>query len=292
MLTCDEMVRLWPEQWPRPDEDTTRHVGMMVRKFGRDFADRDPDSIDRSEARSWAMANPGTARYVRTMFNDFLDDGIVASNPFAAQRLPTPGEKPIVVPTPEEVRALVEGAIAADHRGSIPLATQIIFASEVGLRFGEQRAVVRTDSRARGNRFSEDLRRLTIEWQYGRAGKLKRPKTEASRRTVMVPGAAQDALLRIMEAKKARRSGQAWPITPSGHTKAWRRLRSEVGIWIRWHDLRHYCATQLLDRGGTVDDVAIQLGCDVEQVRRRYGHPDPEKALARLEALGDGDAKG
>lgn len=286
-LTCDQMVRLWPQQWPRPDEENTVHVGRMVSKFGRDFADRDPDGIERSEARSYAMANPGKARYIRTMFNDFLDEGLVKGNPFATLRLPTPGEKPIVVPTPEQVMALVSGAVDAGGRFSIPLATRIIFSSEVGLRFSEQRAVVWPGSPARGNRFSEDLSRLKIEWQVGRNGQLKRPKTEASKRTVMVPGAAQDALSRAMEVTKRRRHGRAWEITSSGHTGQWRVLRRDVGIWIRWHDLRHYCATQLLDRGATVDDVAVQLGCDVDQIRRRYGHPDPEKALARLESLAD-----
>jgi integrase len=55
----------------------------------------------------------------------------------------------------------------------------------------------------------------------------------------------------------------------------------------RWHDLRHFHATWLLDRGASVLDVAIQLGHrdGGELVRRRYGHPSSDLALGRLAAV-------
>ena len=56
---------------------------------------------------------------------------------------------------------------------------------------------------------------------------------------------------------------------------------------VRFHDLRHFHATLLLDRGASCMDVAIQLGHtdNGELVRRTYGHPDSAPALERIASL-------
>jgi integrase len=68
----------------------------------------------------------------------------------------------------------------------------------------------------------------------------------------------------------------------------WLEARRKVGLpELRFHDLRHFHATWLLDQGASDMDVAIQLGHrdGGVQVRRTYGHPSRERALARLVAL-------
>jgi integrase len=67
--------------------------------------------------------------------------------------------------------------------------------------------------------------------------------------------------------------------------RVWVRVREEAGLpECRFHDLRHFCATWLLDRGASDLDVAVQLGHrdGGELVRRRYGHPSTDLALGRL----------
>jgi hypothetical protein len=69
------------------------------------------------------------------------------------------------------------------------------------------------------------------------------------------------------------------------YSTIWCEARAKVGLpELRFHDLRHFHATWLLDQGASDMDVAIQLGHrdGGVQVRRTYGHPSRERALARL----------
>jgi len=53
-----------------------------------------------------------------------------------------------------------------------------------------------------------------------------------------------------------------------------------------FYELRHACATLLLERGLSPEDVAIQLGHTDggSLVRRLYGHPSEDRARARIAA--------
>lgn len=275
MITADELARTWPDRWPRPDPETNRHHRRMVRGFGEDFRDRHPDSIERSEALRWGMENLGKARYVRAMLNDALDEGLITLNVFANMRLAVE-EEPIVVPTQADVRAVVKAAPPL-------LAGAIEVAAYVGVRQGELRALAVEDVDA-------DRRRADINWQITRDGRLKRPKKRSERR-VLLPGRAMSRIherLELAELDSPVRSYRLFPLSRDQLNRLWVAAKLAAGVEIRWHDLRHYCATWMLDHGATTDDVATQLGCDEEQIRRRYGHPDPEKALSRLERLVDG----
>jgi integrase len=61
--------------------------------------------------------------------------------------------------------------------------------------------------------------------------------------------------------------------------------RQEAGLpGVRFHDLRHFCATQLLERGLSHFDVSVQLGHEDggALVMARYGHPSKDAARGRL----------
>jgi hypothetical protein len=53
---------------------------------------------------------------------------------------------------------------------------------------------------------------------------------------------------------------------------------------VRWHDLRHFCATQLLELGLDHFAVSVQLGHEDggALVMARYGHPSKDAARGRL----------
>lgn len=291
-MTADELVRIWPERWPRPDPDNTVHNATMVKKFGRDFEYRELSGITREEAREWALANRQTARYVRTMLNDAVADGLLAENPFSALRLPKLQERQIVVPTIAQIQGLCDCARGRDQHW---LASMIWFSAHVGVRLGEQRAILQPGDGGMGNPFVDavgqrsrlSLRRAQIDWQRSRSERLKPPKTKRGVRPVLVPEPAREAVSEALRHHQGK-SGFLWEIDLREHGEGWSKLRREAGIWIRWHDLRHHAATWFLNHGATVDDVARQLGCKPEEVRNRYGHPDAEKALSRLEGLVDG----
>lgn len=303
MMTCDELARVWPDKFPRPDAETTKQNGRMIRKFGRDFADRDPASISREEALEWALSNRHLARFVISMLNDFQRIGLIEENVFASLPLPAPPKEPVKVPTIHQVDILLAEARESGLRS---LASRIDFAAHVGIRFAEQQAVLLPhDTTGIGNCFVDTvgqrlvpgeqtpigvapvLKRLQVDWQKGRNGKLKRPKTDRGVRPVMVPERARAAVAEALAAHQGK-SAFLWPENRDTHRRQWSKLRRDTGIWFKWHNLRHYCATWLLDNGATVDDVAAQLGIRPEEVRDTYGHPDHEKTLARLEELVDG----
>lgn len=295
LTTCEGLALVWPDQFPRPDEETTAQNRRMIKKFAGDFGVRDPESIEPTEALSWALAgNLHRVRFVRAMFNDFERIGVVKRNVWARLKLPKPTEQPLIVPTIAQIDALVTAARAGgNHR----LASQIDFAATVGLRFAEQQAVLMpgADDADKGNAFltpdgirvpvgHTDARRLQIDWQKARSGVLKSPKTKRGVRRAMVPERARAAVAEALEHHSGRNLF-LWPESRETHRKAWSALRREVRIWFKWHNLRHYCATWLLNNGASVDDVAVQLGIRPEEVRDTYGHPDAELALGRLEGL-------
>jgi integrase len=276
VITADELARTWADRWPRPDPETNRHHRRMVRTFGADFAGRDPEDINVLEARTWALANPGKVRYVRAMLNDALVDGLIQSHVFASLRLPAPEEEPITVPTDEQIKKLEAVAAGSEIRQAI------IVAKRTGLRQGELRALAVEDVPKAANR-------LDVGWQITRDGRLKRPKKSSTGRILLPTDASDVIATRCAGAREDTpvRPFRLFNLSRDQLQDRWKAVRVAAGVWIRWHDLRHYCATWMLDAGATTEDVARQLRCDEQLVRQRYGHPDREKALARLEKLVD-----
>jgi integrase len=75
-------------------------------------------------------------------------------------------------------------------------------------------------------------------------------------------------------------AGAAWP----RGRRSCRAQKARAGVETRWHDLRHFCATQLLELGLSHFDVSIQLGHTDggALVMARYGHPSVDAAKNRL----------
>jgi integrase len=67
------------------------------------------------------------------------------------------------------------------------------------------------------------------------------------------------------------------------HAWSWNKVKAAAGVNTRWHDLRHFCATQLLELGVSHFDVSIQLGHTDggALVMERYGHPSVDAAKRR-----------
>ena len=74
------------------------------------------------------------------------------------------------------------------------------------------------------------------------------------------------------------------PLAKGTHGWSWQKVKARAGIETRWHDLRHFCATQLLELGLDHFAVSIQLGHTDggALVMERYGHPSVDAAKRRL----------
>jgi integrase len=77
----------------------------------------------------------------------------------------------------------------------------------------------------------------------------------------------------------------AEPLKPDSLGQAFRRVAEQVGVNMRFHDLRHFSATQLIGAGTDVRTVAGRLGhADPSTTLRVYSHAiaDRDKAAAQI----------
>jgi integrase len=74
------------------------------------------------------------------------------------------------------------------------------------------------------------------------------------------------------------------PLTKGTHGWSWQKVKAAARLEVRWHDLRHFCATQLLELGLSHFDVSVQLGHTDggALVMERYGHPSVDAAKRPL----------
>jgi integrase len=118
-------------------------------------------------------------------------------------------------------------------------------------------------------------------------GQIKVPKNNQTR-TVILPPPAREALVDV----PARLDAPWLFVTPRGrrfskssHLHYWRVVRTAFGRpTMHFYELRHFCATHLLELGVSHADVAVQLGHTDggALVMSTYGHPSEQAARERL----------
>lgn len=262
---AEDFAATWADDYPRDDDSTNATRRSMIRVFGVYFQGRVIGDISRADARRFALAHPGHVRYARECLSDAVGDGLAPSNPFEGIRVRgrSKGRSDVLPPTVEEVATLYD--VAAQNEGQF--CSMIEFAAYTGVRLGEQLALRYCDI---GKDRAQVLRQRKPDGTY------QEPKTGRTRviwnppHTGLVGWDSEDLV---------------WDFSRGQHFRRWDRTRNEAGLPdLDWHGLRHFCATWLLDQGCSPEDVAVQLGHTDGgiEVRRRYGHPDPEKALERL----------
>lgn len=220
---------------------------------------------------------------------------LIARNPVAAVRSPKSTRRELVILEPDEIRALLRAA-----RGD-PFETLYVLAVYTGLRQGELLALRWGDidlERAQVD-VNATLSREDREW-------VRAPlKTATSRRTVALAEPAIAALRehRVREAERLLAFGyrlntatllftDRWGDPINGFHVTERRLKPlmrQAGLRvIRFHDLRHCCASLLLSEGVRPDVVSRMLGHSSPAMTMTiYAHlmpGDQETAVALLAA--------
>jgi integrase len=142
----------------------------------------------------------------------------------------------------------------------------------------------------------------TLQEAYGEL-LFKEPKTTRSRRRITLPEIVVGAL-RIHRAEQAKKELAAepeyvpsdlvlpapggGPWWPSNFDRMWRRFKAKQKLEIRFHDLRHTHATQLLKAGVNIKVISERLGhASIGITLDTYSHVMPgmqEEAAEKIDA--------
>ena len=285
-LTCGEFSKLWLTDYPRAAGATRRTYRYGLAAFSEEFERVRLVDFDRLTARAWALRAPqSNVRVVRAMFNDAINDGLhPGPNPFSNLRLEqSRGRKDLIALTEVELSEL--GSKALDVHGEFgpTFRAMVVFAAYVGLRPGELFALERSD-------IGRD--EVAIRQNLDGTGTIKAPKN-GRERIVVLPPPAREALADVPV-----RLDLAWQfVIPRGRRFSksslyyyWNPVRAAFGRpGMDFYELRHFCATHLLELGVSHADVAIQLGHTDggALVMSTYGHPSEDGARERVKRAYD-----
>ncbi len=201
--------------------------------------------------------------------------GLIAVDPTYRVRLPAPPSTELIVPTPDQVHALLAAA-APEFRAAI------ILGAQVGLRAGEVQGLFVSDI---------DFLRRTVNVRRQLDGRstvmeLCDVKTAASNRSVPVPSTVLEQLSEHVRQFGAGRDGvllhrDVQYLSDNQFNWAWRGAQRRAGIVegsLRFHWLRHAFASSL-----------ISAGCSVKAVADAMGHQSPSITLKTYASLWPGD---
>ena len=203
-------------------------------------------------------------------------DGIIPSNPCEHVAPPRAEREEMLWLTPDEVERV---AVEIDRRVRTPWRGDVVvFLAYTGLRWSEMCRLTVGDV---------DLRRSP-----GRVRVARRAKSEAGFRSVPVAARIVPILKAACDGKKP---GDAVFTAPSGATprnsnfrQRWKVALRRAGLDedVRIHDLRHSCATWLINNGAEPHEVARWLGhASVQVTWNTYTHLWPDRLDAAAAAL-------
>jgi integrase len=237
--------------------------------------------------------------------------GDIVVSPARNSSPPSVPKKALNTPPPERVQAVIE--LAEESPASLHWAELITLAALTGLRRGELCGLQWGDVDMEGSMVTV-LRSIWQTSEGGRKWGTKDPKTHQIRRLLLDP-VAMTVLSRRLERLEADATLAEvevdWvdafvfapdpithppvPLLPSAVSPAFRRLCQKMEgrtgePWpYRFHDLRHYAATELFAAGFNARTVADRLGhADPALTLRVYAHDTEDQARSAAESLGAG----
>jgi integrase len=232
---------------------------------------------------------PGTVRntfrVLKMVMQVAVDDERIKKNPCQGVKLPRSEHREQNYLTAEQVAA-VASEMPESYR------TVVFLAAYGGLRWGEIAALRwgRVDLMRRTVEVAESVKRVKGELHFGP------PKTAAGRRVVRIPR----FLAEMLTVEQARTeydptafvftSPRGGPMSPETvtrrHFKRAARLAVPERPGLRFHDLRHTCASLLIAQGAHPKAIQRHLGHSTVVVTLdRYGHIFPEESDRLADAL-------
>lgn len=102
---------------------------------------------------------------------------------------------------------------------------------------------------------------------------------------------ARRTILWRKPASANRVKGKRYPVTYEGLKSEWQRTRDELGLELRFHDMRHTRATRLLRSSGNLKAAQKLLGhADISTTAKFYAHVDMKDLRTLLDAENGGES--
>jgi len=247
-----------------------------------------PQDVQRMMARIMkAGRSARTAGHARAILRNALGEavkwGLLARNVAALADPPRTTTIERVTFTPDQARAFFEG-IQWDREGALYLLTLAC-----GLRMGEVTGLCWDDMDLEAGtlRVRQTLQRGSGAWRVGE------PKSSTSRRQLAIPPVAVEGLRlhRLQQQREREKAGPLWadtmglvfttemgePVNPSSLTRRFRGKLTTLKLpQMRFHDLRHSCASLLIAQGVHPRLIMETLGhSQIGITMNLYGHVAP-----------------
>lgn len=280
---------------------TTRQTyDFALRAFLREYGDKPLAAWSEREARRIAATLPkGNVVVVKTMFAKAVERGLLDASPFrdvapsTGRQLHTKEDFHKLWPTDAaEQRKVFSKIIEVAGEFGTDAAALVAWQGWTGTRPGEAFVLHRANLN-----LAADLATINSNYDRSTGEESHGTKNHLTREIVVPPipelrEALAKATANLHSPYVFTNKGKPW--SPATWHDRWKQIRRISGNPnMRFYDLRHFCATQLLEAGVTAEDVAVQLGHTDggELVRTVYGHPSEDAARDRIRyALANLDA--
>lgn len=313
-VTVAELLERWLEHiTPLREPGTVRGhrtcAQAVIAELGRvRLTKLGAQELDRAYAR-WLATGlaPATVRRYHSVLAAALHQarrwGLITQVVTDLASPPPKRSRPPTVPDPSAVQKLV---VAAEEENPM-LAMAIVLAAITGARLGELCGLRWSDIDLDSNVLH--IRRAVKHGLDKRELVVGPTKTHQDRKVSLDPSAlallashrqrvegwASQAGVSLLEDAYVLPGGPAWgfdptggePVKPNTVTSAFARLAQRHGVKVRFHDLRHFSATQLIGAGVDIRTVAHRLGhADPSTTLRVYAHALAERDREAAEILG------
>jgi integrase len=238
-----------------------RITTFQVEKCKRQLAASPPrhPTAKKNKTVSHATVNRHIA-CLKTMLNKAVEWRMLEKNPATAVKLYKETFKPYYVISADEESRLLE---AADRMTASPyLKPVILVALHTGMRQGEILGMTWDNV---------DLERRIITVPITKSGEMKQVRMNSTVKDALTAWTAHGT------------EGDVFPV--SGVKRSWEKARALAGISCRFHDMRHTCASRLVERGVALRAVQKALGHKTMQMTERYSHLSDDYMAEAMERL-------
>lgn len=291
-LTVDAYLKEWYGTYSVKLANTTKlsHKNYVFRHIipyftGYKLKDLQPMHIEEFYNHERKQFKEKTILQEHRIFSRALKDAVknnlIRRNPCQYVDAPSPLEFEINIPDVNAFYDILNAARGTEHE--LP----VLLAGLCGLRRGEVFGLTWND-------IDFDRGALTVRQVVSEVGpklEIKAPKTKKSVRTIGIP----TDLLAVLEQKKsvgyvASRDGKVTHI--SNYSERFSKFLKRNGLpHIRFHDLRHFHATLMLEAGLDIRFVQNRLGHSNISMAAHYQHILPKADKAVVEKI-DGYLRG